>query len=170
MGRSKALMDFRGEPLVLAHVRALRTRCEQVHVVLGHESEMIREVLPDEAFVHMNSRWRETDPRSSLLVALETVDPGTTILLTPVDTLPVPPGVSKALFETGPPAVPTYQGQPGHPVLFLAQDTLEGLRRGLLLSSLLETASRVPVDWPGCRANLNTPGDWRAWVGPVPGD
>ena len=170
MGRSKALLDFRGAPLILAHVRALRAGCGQVHVVLGHEAEKIRNVLPDEVVVHVNSRWRETDPRSSLLVALETVEPGSSILLTPVDTLPVPPAVSTALLEAGPPAVPTYQGQPGHPVLFRAQESLEELRQGRLLSSILEAASQVAVDWPECRANLNTPEDWRSWVGPVPVD
>jgi CTP:molybdopterin cytidylyltransferase MocA len=99
----------------------------------------------------------------------------------PVDLLPVPAGVWRALegalVDPIDACVPTFEGHGGHPVLCGARfaEKLRSLdpaspeaRLDAQLRALDRRMNRVQVDSiPGARAvttNLNTPEDWRRWL------
>ena len=159
MGRPKALLDWRGAPLVAGHVAALAAVCDRVRVVLGGHAPRVEEALPAGVEVVMNPRWAETGMSDSLALALEDLPEGAWALVTPVDLPPAPRALLEALLEAGAPAVPTAMGRDGHPVLIEAGAVRRRLKEAPLDGALL-TARRVPVDWEHTLTNANTPEEW----------
>ena len=161
MGRPKALLDVNGRPLIRHHIEGLLGVCERCVVVLGGHADQIRAVLPDTVEIRTNPDWRTSGPAESLLLALDT---GVSrAIITPVDVPPAPRAVLEALLSVGGPAVPSWQGQDGHPVVVEA-GARAVLTGGGFLRDALVGASRVDVRWSDTILNLNTPGQWSAWI------
>ncbi|WP_405793326.1 NTP transferase domain-containing protein [Streptomyces sp. NBC_01506] len=139
-GRPKALLPYRGRPLVEHAVRSLREGgCEPVHVVLGAAADEVRAraVLPGCVLVD-NPRWA-SGMGSSLRAGLASlaadpapsaVDPaprGALVML--VDQPGIgPAAVARMLAAYDSPgtlAAASYGGERGHPVLFGADHWAE---------------------------------------------
>ena len=102
-----------------------------------------------------NASWRTTGMSDSAFLGLR--DAGV-VLITPVDVPPVRLDTLQALLSVEGPAVPTFEGAPGHPV------RLEPPHVQMRLDERLRGARRVPVDDPDCVRNLNRPEEWSAWL------
>lgn len=161
MGRPKALLHHGGRPLIAGHVAALSTVCASVRAVLGGHGAAIDAALPPEVRRIWNPDWERTGMSDSLALGLADLDAEAMVLMTPVDLPPAPEAVLRALIAAGAPAVPTWSGRTGHPVLLVAGPTRVALRTSPLDQALAE-ARRVEVDWAETLANLNTPADWEA--------
>lgn len=163
MGQPKALLPWRGAPLAVGHVAALQAVCGRVRVVLGGHGEAIDVVLPEAVERVWNLRWAETGMAESLALALEDLPERAQALVTPVDLPPAPREVLERLLEAGAPAVPTVDGQDGHPALIEVGRIRAGLRAERL-DLLLRGARRVEVGWRGVAVNANTAAEWAAVV------
>ncbi len=157
MGTSKALLDWRGQPLIVAHCLAMASAGGRVVVVLGCDSKRIEPLLPDGAEVRVNPNWRHTDMAASLRIGLGAIVGR--VLITPVDVPPTPNDVLHTLLQADAPAVLAYQGQPGHPVMVDAETTLLGLTEGPL-NTAIAGARRVETPWAGAIRTWNTPAEW----------
>ncbi|WGD39850.1 nucleotidyltransferase family protein [Streptomyces cathayae] len=127
-GRPKALLTYRGRPLVEHAVRSLREGgCERVHVVLGAGADEVRAraALPDCVLVD-NPAW-EQGMGSSLragLTSLTGTDARAALVLL-VDQPGIGPGAVARVLGARAAREPrdslasaTYAGVRGHPVLF----------------------------------------------------
>ncbi|MFD5425305.1 NTP transferase domain-containing protein [Streptomyces sp. NPDC127084] len=131
-GRPKALLEYRGRPLVENAVRVLRAGgCRSVHVVLGAAADQVlREADLPGCGVSVNADWEE-GMGSSLRVGLAALaaaggEPPDAVLVSLVDQ----PGIGAAAVARvvaaggSPPALESalvsaaYEGRRGHPVLF----------------------------------------------------
>lgn len=163
MGSPKALLDLDGEPLICAHLRAMRPHCVSLRVVLGAHGETVSAALPADVFRFWNRQWSSTGPRESLLIGLEGLADEALALVTPVDAPPAPTEVVTALVARQGAAVPCYANQDAHPVLIQVGPARRALATGTLREALA-TAPRVAVDWPDGLLNLNTTAEWRGWL------
>ncbi|MFT4979836.1 MAG: molybdenum cofactor cytidylyltransferase [Myxococcota bacterium] len=161
MGSHKALLLVGGVPLIVRHVHALGP---DVRIGLGAEADRIAAVLPPGVDIVINDGWADTGPRETLQRLIEGLPGERWLIITPVDVPPAPPAVLDALLKAGPPAVPVWQGQRGHPVLLTVAAARAALVHGTLRDALAD-AREVPVDWADTTRNLNTPEDWQAWTG-----
>lgn len=128
-GRPKALLPYRGRPLVEHAVRSLREGgCERVHVVLGAAAEQVRAraVLPGCVLVD-NPEWT-SGMGSSLRVGLASLTGAgahSAALVMLVDQPGIgPAAVTRVLAAYDSPdtlAAASYGGERGHPVLFGAR-------------------------------------------------
>lgn len=165
MGFPKAMLGLEGASIMAHHVKAYSSCGCAVAVVLGFGGGMIRRDLPPEVQVVENRSWQRTSPVESLQCALRCLGPGP-VFVQPVDVPPVLPSTLAALLSAGPPAVPSWNGRRGHPVL-LGPDLV-----GLLLErtpagglrDLLGAARVVPVDDPAVVLNLNRPAALARWL------
>ncbi|MDB5102287.1 MAG: hypothetical protein JWM80_6708 [Cyanobacteria bacterium RYN_339] len=183
MGRPKALLEWRGMPLITHQIRALQ-HLREVVVVLGHEADAIRPFLPVAANVRVFEHPDYDQGRTSSLLAAFKVIGGEPagVLVVAVDQPLIPGVLDRLLFEhrpCAPIAVPAYNGQRGHPVLFRG-DLLPDLRaiseerEGLREVVQRHRADRqeVLVDDPGICLDLNLPREYHAAHaarGPFPG-
>lgn len=127
MGRSKALLSFRGRTFVDAVLDLLRAGgAEDLVVVLGPDPERVRTGAElKDARIVINAGYR-SGQFSSLCAGIGALTPATVAAVVGlVDQPHVPPAVVGALiaeFEaTGAPLVrPTWNGRGGHPILFSA--------------------------------------------------
>lgn len=170
MGFPKALLDWRGRPLIVHQVAAL-ARCREVVVVLGHEAERIAAELPAQANLRVviHPGYRE-GRASSLRAGFRALgDVPQAILVAAVDQ-PMAPHVAAALCEAlGPDAAiaqPVHQGRSGHPILFAGwllpellaiDEATEGLRA--VVARHRATRVLMPCDAPEVLLDLNRPGD-----------
>lgn len=162
MGEPKALLDLHGGSLIEAHVAALSTFCSPVIVVLGATGDQISAVLPELVQRVWNPNWASTQTKDSIALALVTLAPDCTVVITPVDVPPVPVDVLEVLLDSPLPAVPIDEGQRGHPVVVVAGPALEAL--GVApLDAHLHDVTEVEVDWPDCALGFNTPEEWADW-------
>ncbi|WP_405609736.1 nucleotidyltransferase family protein [Streptomyces sp. NBC_01511] len=125
-GRPKALLPYRGRPLVEHAVRSLREGgCERVHVVLGAAADEVRAraELPGCVLVD-NPEWAG-GMGSSLRVGLASLAAAAThraALVMLVDQPGIGPAavarVRAAYGSSGTLAAASYGGERGHPVLF----------------------------------------------------
>jgi len=159
MGGPKALMLHQGRPWILPLVEALAEVVGSVRVVLGAEAEQVSALLPPSVERVLNLDWAESDMAASLRLGLEGLAPDRLVLICPVDMPPPPPELLRALLAIDGPAVASFQGQDGHPVVVQAAP----LAARQTLRDLLVEAVRVPTGWPGAVVNLNTPADLRRW-------
>ncbi|MBB5936212.1 nucleotidyltransferase family protein [Streptomyces zagrosensis] len=192
-GRPKALLDYRGRPLVERAVRALRGGgcAPAVHVVLGAAAERVRERAElTGCVVTGNPHWA-SGMGSSLRAGLDAVGAAahgaTAVLVMLVDQ----PGVGAdavarviAAHRAGAPLVAAaYAGQRGHPVLFArkhwaqvaagasgdrgARDFLRAHTRDLTLVECADIATPDDIDTPA-DLRLLAPG-CEPGPGPSPG-
>ncbi len=155
MGRPKGLLPLDGVPLLRAHVDSFTAAGLPVTVVLGPRAAEHVAVLPPGVRVVLNLRWATTQMADS---AFYGVDGAGVALVTPVDAPPAARATLEALLAVDGPAVPTWRGEPGHPV------RLEPPHAPGRLDARLGDARRVPVDDPDCARNLNRPEEWAAWL------
>lgn len=170
MGAPKPLLRWNGAPLVRWHALALQARCGAVRVVAGAHAVGIRAALVGlhpAAVVVDHPRWAATDMAGSALRGLRGVDPRSLVIVTPVDAAPAPAWVLDRLRAAADPhgAVGTRGGRDGHPLIARVGLLLDTLRAGGTLRAAVEALPRVEVAWPDLHRNLNTPGDWAAWLG-----
>ncbi|MEB3223502.1 MAG: nucleotidyltransferase family protein [Candidatus Sericytochromatia bacterium] len=122
MGRPKALLEWRGQPLITHQVRAL-LGCREVIVVLGHEAHLLEPFVPSHSRVRTVFNPRYDEGRSSSLAAAFALvrAPVAGVLVVAVDQ-PLAGGVVARLCEAYRPAFavlqPTHEGHHGHPVMF----------------------------------------------------
>lgn len=123
MGRPKALVEFEGEPLLRRALRVLtESGCAPIRVVLGAEADAARALLPDPAIAVYAEGWSQ-GMGMSLRAGLEAIAglEADAVLVHLVDLPWVAPEVLtrvSALAEPGVVARASYDGVPGHPVLF----------------------------------------------------
>lgn len=164
MGAPKALLPWRGEPLVAHAVRPLlQAGLAQVVVVVGAWPQ-VAAAVPAPAHAVVAADWAQ-GMRASLRAGLAALGRGP-VILTHVDRPGVLPDTVRALLAVpgDPSVVPTFQGQPGHPVRLA-----HALRARLAepddtpLRALLVDPVPLPVVDPAVVLNLNRPGDYEAW-------
>ena len=182
MGRSKALLDFRGLPFVVRILEALEALDMKPRlVVLGPDAPRIRPSLATHECVIVEQPDVAAGEIGSLRAALATLEPlrPSAILAWPVDLPHVRVATIERLLERhrlapapAPAVVPSFAGRRGHPVLWdrtlfaeLSESdaaTRHGARAVLLAhESQLAT---VPVDDPAVIDDLNTPEDYERLV------
>ncbi len=158
MGTPKALLQWRGDHLINAHIRAFRTVCRHIILVTGRHSAEIKAVVDESLLLIHNEQWETTHMADSLRLALQHCHG--TALVTPVDSEPAPIEVLEELCAHGSPVVPQYLGKDGHPVVIHVEAARSFKGH---LKALMTDAARLPVDWPGALNSWNTPDEWEAY-------
>ena len=170
MGSPKALLRLGDMTLIEHHMEALLSSCEEVVVVVGaHKSEIIAVCSRPRVKVKVNENWANSDALESLRVGIVGYSNVDCVVVTPVDIPPVSPTDLRALVNVAPPAVLSWQGESGHPVMIgkaemehiILRDVSGGLR------SLLTHARSVPAGTRDILCNLNTPELWSSYLGEV---
>ena len=159
MGQPKALLNHGGAPLVNAHIRAFGKFCGHIIVVTGAHHRAIQRVLESNVHCIRNPDWENSHMSDSLRLAIG--DGHGLAMVTPVDCPPAPQHVLEALTQVQHPAVCTFEGKDGHPVVTDMDVTRQSNAN---LREVLKDAIRVPTQWPGALENWNTPDDIRAYV------
>ncbi len=172
MGRPKQLLDWHGQPLVVAQAETLLAAgCRPVVVVLGAHARLIRPLLPALADVQVttNHRWREgraSSIRAGARAIPPTVDAVAVVSVDQPTTVAVIQMLEAAL--AGDPealiAVPRHDGRNGHPPLIRTEllhelqhvtERQEGLRQ--LRRRHTDHTIFVEMHDPLVTLNLNTP-------------
>lgn len=169
MGTLKALLDWKGQPLLLHQLEVLK-EFGQLVVVTGHEAPRLRPLIPPATEV-FNPDY-PTGRTGSLLAAFRALAPARAILVAAVDQ-PIEEGLPEALVAAlgeHSYAFPVHEGRRGHPLVFRG-DLLPELCRieeetqGLRMISRRYREEAVAVPWisPAILADLNTPSDREAY-------
>ena len=176
MGRNKALLELDGQAAIL---RALRT-CREGGagapvVVLGHEAQNVRGVLPGDTATCTNEAYERTGPAASLQCGLQALEPDAeAFLLYPVDFALVSGSDVRAILAAWPAArdqgklavIPSHSMRRGHPALFSRK--LEPEFRALGPDTPLHTVVRaheaeiehVAMATDAVLMNMDTPEDY----------
>ncbi len=175
MGQPKALLDWRGQPLVAAQVAALRAAgCDPLIVVLGSQAQQIRPVLPHDAQPVPNHAWREGRAGSIRAGARAIPAHIDRIVIVSVDQPCSAASVRRSIdaLSADPDAriaVPRHADRNGHPPIFDAAllpalcrvtERNEGLRE--LRRIWADATIFVEIDDPTVLLNLNTQPDYEA--------
>jgi molybdenum cofactor cytidylyltransferase len=178
MGRTKQLVEWRGadcpKPLVAAAYDAVRTICDDMVVVLGHDEEMVVAALGSRAF-HRAASDPDAPMFESIRAGLRTaitIDAVATVVLQPGDHPEVAAGTLAVLADWSlkRPAqaiIPEYGGRGGHPVfipplvakILVAADCPTGLGDFWLANP--EHCVRVPIADPAVTRDVDTLDDLR---------
>lgn len=175
-GIPKALLEYAPGVSFLDHLvgQFSAVGCEVV-AVLGKDAEQVRRLHPKVEAVE-NPRWKEGQ-FSSVKVGLAHAVLGRArmVLICPVDAPQLKPETIAAMQKglgAADAAVPTYEGQPGHPLVLsrsAAARILEMAEVPHLEAALVHLAvQEVVVDDPGVILNLNTPADYKRVFGKAP--
>jgi molybdenum cofactor cytidylyltransferase len=171
-GGGKLLAELRGRPLIAWSVdAALAASVDDVTVVLGDQSERLRDTLPTSARSVVCVDWQE-GLAASLRCGIRSLPAGAQAVAIFLGDMP---HVSSALadrlitlvLEGAPAALPSHAGRPAHPVVVSAAlfPALLELRGDTGARKLLErTAGAVviDVDEPGCIVDIDTADDLRS--------
>ncbi|MCB9793262.1 MAG: NTP transferase domain-containing protein [Alphaproteobacteria bacterium] len=169
MGHPKALLELPdGRPLVRAWLDRLAPLCGPRVLVGGAETERLAAWLEPGELLVVNPDWQTTWPVHSLALALRALpEEVTRAVLSPVDVPPPSEAELRALLAAPPPAALSWQRTPGHPVL-IGITEIQALRNAPPpeggLRALMPRPALVEAEGPGATLNLNTPGQWRAWL------
>jgi molybdenum cofactor cytidylyltransferase len=183
-GVNKLLVPFEGVPAIARICStALGSDLRPVIVVLGHESEAVREAVlrgcaagVSEIRFTFNARYRE-GRLSSVATALDAVPESCEAVMfirgdQPWLSTDLIARVLRGYRAGGRPlAFPVYRGRKGSPTVFgrACFDRLLALRADggtlELAEELWEHASRLEVDDPRCVSGLDTPEDLRGLLG-----
>jgi molybdenum cofactor cytidylyltransferase len=178
MGIDKALLPYRGRTFLETILHNLKEAgVERRAVVLGHHAEEIRRAfkLPDaEIVVNRDYRRGQTSSLQAGLRALMNPD-FESIVLCLVDHPAVSAEVIRKLLERSqksgaPVVIPTFQGQPGHPVLInrtLFQELLDlGPDQGanIVIRKYRDATCFVETDEPGILLDVDDPETYRRLV------
>ena len=176
MGQPKQLLDWHGQPLIVAQIEALlEAGCGPVVVVLGAHAHRLRPLLPSRADVQIttNRNWREGRASSIRTGARAVSSAYEAIVVASVDQ-PVRPAIVRELcsvMEGTPDAmivVPRHEGTNGHPPIFRSEllpelqsvtERQEGLRA--IRRRHAEHTIFLESDDPIVTLNLNTPDAYR---------
>jgi molybdenum cofactor cytidylyltransferase len=126
-GRNKLLIEIEGEPLARRTAKTYLAAGIDVHAVLGHEAERVREALADlPVSFAFNPRFAEGQP-GSVAAGVESLPGGySAILIALADQAALTPAdisdLLRAFDEAGGQRilVPYFQGRRGNPVIFPA--------------------------------------------------
>ena len=177
MGEPKALLPWRGQPLIAYQVSALHEAgYAPLVVVLGHDAERVADAIPAHIPLEaaVNPRYAQGRTTSIVVGVLHLLEEAVDGLL--IASVDQPRSIAmlrtlREAFEREQPqiAVPSLDGRPGHPPLFsggllpeLLQVTegTEGLRQ--VMRNFHEGRLLVPVDDPLTLTNLNTREEYEA--------
>lgn len=166
MGTPKALLDWRGQPLVRYQVEQLRAAgCDPVVVVLGHEREWIAAALAGSgARIVENPRYAEGRATSVQVGARAIPATASAIVVLNVDQ-PREAALIRALLEaqreSGASIVtPAYAGQRGHPAVFAGRllgeiAAVDEASEGLRAVVRRHQHERLILPWPDASVTLD---------------
>jgi len=125
MGKDKALLTHQGQTFLESIVAKLREAgVGRIAVVLGHHAEEIQRAVKLESVEIVVNRDYQQGQTSSLQAGLRALESSNAeaVVLCPVDHPAFSPETVRRLIEAFgqnhlPAAIPTFQGQRGHPVL-----------------------------------------------------
>ena len=174
MGEPKALLPWRGVPLIAHQAQALHDAgYGPIIVVLGHQGALLRAVLPKLPSLVVVENRRYLQGRSTSVVhGLKEAPPDAAGVLTLNVDQPRPATLLRRLRETfeeslPPLAVVAYNGKSGHPILFSAALIPELLAITEKRQGIREVVSRhhdsrllVEVGTPLALIDLNTWADY----------
>lgn len=170
LGRPKALVEFRGEPLVVRGIRLLRRGgCNRVTVVVGAAADQVRHLVDGEADVVQNPDWA-SGMGSSLRAGLAALDDAPAVVVALVDQPLIAPAAVRLLIEAWRAgaviAVAAYGPIMRNPVLFdassfaAARRSAEGDRGARsLLRDRVDWVQRVPCDAVASPRDIDTAAD-----------
>ena len=115
MGLQKAMIDIDGKPLIRRHLDTLGSVCNNLIVVSGFRAKRLRPWISDATEIH-NINWSENEMRQSILKGILTLEDHATVLVTPVDTVPLSKSGLERLIQSPTPAVCVHKKQFGHPL------------------------------------------------------
>jgi len=174
----KALLPVSGSTFLEKIVTELsRTECGELIVVLGAESEKIRERTDLRmARVVINTEW-ETGQLSSLRAGIRKCSPESEgVLFTLVDHPLIKESTYESIIRLWKKnrhmiVIPTHIGRRGHPTLFphalyhrLLNDSLPDGARGLFREEKSLTL-QIEVDDPGILIDIDTMDDYKRYIG-----
>ena len=171
MGTLKQLLPLGSKTVIEVVVEGVRSRLEQVFVVLGHRADQIVPVLVDHPVeLVINSDYR-SGMLSSVKCGIRAAGPATAYLICLGDQPGLDPGVIGEVIEAAAASgkgivIPTYEGQRGHPILIdrsyrgeilaLAEDRgLNTITRGHPGDTL-----EVPISGRAVVEDMDTPADY----------
>jgi molybdenum cofactor cytidylyltransferase len=179
MGSPKALLHYHGQTFIGRICTTFLTAgVDELIVVLGARAEEIARALPVHPALRtvVNSRYAQGQ-LSSLMVGIGALSPESeAAVVNLVDHPMVSSETIKAVIASFrasplPIVIASYQGKRGHPVLF------SGQVYGEILAAPLDQGAKVvvrkdparvrevPLDDPGILADIDTPEDYRWFVG-----
>lgn len=166
MGKMKALLDWKGQPLISHQIETLRDFGQTV-VVTGYGAELLRPYLigVDEAYNADYSQGRA----SSLRCGAQRVKPCRALLICGVDQPLRLELIEAMLSNLGEAAyiVPEFQGKSGHPIIFrgellplISHVSEENFGLRALVKQYAKDARRLPWEDSRIWLDLNTPEDY----------
>jgi molybdenum cofactor cytidylyltransferase len=176
MGQTKQLIPWPSadgpKPLVAAAYDAIRSHCDEMVVVLGHDADAVAAALGRREF-HSAVSEPDAPMFNSIRAGLETaraIDPHGVVVLQPGDHPEVSSNTVQALADHScqRPAqaiIPEYRGRGGHPVFIpsvLIEHILhEGCPYGLgdFWKAYPQLCVRIPVDDAAICRDIDTPTD-----------
>lgn len=173
MGRSKALLDWGGQPLIAYHVRQLREAgADEVIVVLGHRADEVHRTMKGlPCRVMVNARYQMGRAGSLRIGAKAASRDADGILVTNIDQ-PRPAAFLKQLvaaFNPGRAGIrPVHNGHHGHPIVVSGRLREELMQvdeatEGMLTVIRQHAAEMDEVDLGDLLdLDLNTPEDYAA--------
>jgi molybdenum cofactor cytidylyltransferase len=176
MGRTKQLVEIQTpdgpKALVAAAYDAVRSICDEMLVVVGHEADLVTAALECRAF-HRAASDPDAPMFESIRAGLRTarsIDPAATVVLQPGDHPIVAATTLAALVDSSlkrpdQAIIPEYQGRGGHPVLIpapvveivVAARCPSGL--GDFWLAHPELCARVPIGDPTVIRDVDTSAD-----------
>ena len=171
MGGPKALLLVDGMPLIRAHAQRLReVGCDPILVVARTQAAAVLGTISSVRVIAADTN----SMAASLTVGVGNLapEPGRSVIVVPVDTLPAQCSTLRALLsalmsEGVHVATPQYRGRGGHPVA-IREDLLQVFRGGYAgtLRDIVRSAEmqrrRLEVNDPAVSVDLNTPADLAA--------
>jgi CTP:molybdopterin cytidylyltransferase MocA len=176
MGSTKQLKLWKSadghKPLICAAYDAIRSICDDMIVVLGHEAEAVATALGDRPFHRAMSSHDHPmfDSIRAGIYAARAIDPNATIVLHPGDHPQVAPATLRTLTDWSlqrpvTAIIPEHAGRGGHPVLIppniaaliLTHDCPRGLAQFWLDHP--ELCHRIAVDDATMLHDVDTPAE-----------
>jgi molybdenum cofactor cytidylyltransferase len=173
LGQAKQLLEFHGESLVHAAVRAAREGgCDFICVVTGHAREGVEEAVADlrPILVH-NEDWQQ-GMGSSVRLGFNAIQPVSAVVLLACDQPAVDGKVIRSLIEHFDQAdraiiASFYSGTLGIPALFghscFAELQSLSNHRGAKAVILADPTRVTPFEFPAGALDLDSPEDLWAW-------
>jgi molybdenum cofactor cytidylyltransferase len=176
-GGPKALVDWDGVPLAVAHARARSADCDRAIVVTRADTAAVLSRRDPGLKIVISGEPDELGPAGSIAAAVKAgvIADADQVLVTPVDVPPASGEVVRALWgalDHAQAARPVMNGKPGHPVACL-RAVVEGYRehpRPLrdVLEALGSSCAAVKVQSEEVLVDFDTPEDFSRWTGHDP--